>query len=334
MKTTEMKQRRLGQGGPTVSVVGYGAMSFSDFYGPATDEGSKAILNACVELGITHIDTANAYGNGRSETVIGQWLKARGGQPPFTIATKVGITRDPDQRFKNDAAHMQNALEASLTRLGVEAIDLYYVHRRDTRFEIEEVANTMAGFVKSGKVRAIGFSEIAPSSLRRAHSVHPVAAVQSEYSLSTRAPELGLVQACAEIGASLVAFSPVGRGLLTDRPHQADAIQQMGWMKVNPRFIEPNLAENLKNNARFRELAADLGVAAASLAIAWLTHRGDHILPIPGTRNVNHLKEDVAGGGLELSAEDLARIDAVLPVGWAHGDRYSVNQWAGPERFC
>lgn len=249
MKTTKMKQRRLSRNGPTVSAVGYGAMSFSDFYGPATDAVSMRILDACVDLGVTHVDTANAYGNGRSEKVIGQWLKARGGHPPFTIATKGGITRDPDQRLKNDAAHMQDALEASLTRLGVEAIDLYYVHRRDTRFEIEEVADTMAGFVKSGKVRAIGFSEIAPSSLHRAHSVHPVAAVQSEYSLSTRAPELGLVQTCAEIGASLVAFSPVGRGLLTDRPHRADAIQQMGWMKVNPRFIEPNLAANLEYNA-------------------------------------------------------------------------------------
>ena len=203
MRQADMKQRKLGQNGPTVSVVGYGAMSFSDFYGPATDEGSMQILDACVELGVTHVDTADAYGNGRSESVIGQWLKARGGDAPFTIATKVGITSDPNQRLKNDAEHMRDALDASLMRLGVEAIDLYYVHRRDTRFEIEEVTETMAGFVKAGKVKAIGFSEIAPSSLRRAHAVHPVAAVQSEYSLSTRAPELGLVQACDDIGASL-----------------------------------------------------------------------------------------------------------------------------------
>jgi aryl-alcohol dehydrogenase-like predicted oxidoreductase len=334
MRTTEMKQRRLGPDGPQVSVVGYGSMSFSDFYGPATDEGSMAILDACVDLGITHVDTADAYGGGRAETVIGKWLKARGGEAPFTIATKVGITSDPDQRLKNDPAHMQAALEASLKRLGVEAIDLYYVHRRDTRYEIEEVTETMAGFVKAGKVKAIGFSEIAPSSLRRAQAVHPVAAVQSEYSLATRAPELGLVQTCAEFGASLVAFSPVGRAILTDRPHRAETIKDIGWMKGNPRFIEPNLSANLAYNARFRELAADMGVAAASLAIAWLTHQGDHILPIPGTRKIEHLKEVAAGGCLELSEEDLARIDAVLPVGWAHGDRYSVAQWAGPERYC
>lgn len=191
----------------------------------------------------------------------------------------------------------------------------------------------MAGFVKAGKVKAIGFSEIAPSSLRRAHAVHPVTAVQSEYSLSTRAPELGLVQYCAEIGASLVAFSPVGRGLLTDRPHAAEAVEQMGWMKSNPRFTGRNLVENLVYNAKFRELAADMGVAAASLAIAWLTHQGDHVLPIPGTRNIDHLKELAAGGSLDLSSDDLARIEEVLPVGWAHGDRYSVAQWTGPERY-
>lgn len=334
MNKTEMKQRKLGQNGPMVSVVGYGAMSFSDFYGPATDEGSMRILDACVDLGVTHIDTANVYGMGRSEEVIGKWLKARGGQAPFTLATKVGITRDPDRRLNNDPDQMQEALDASLTRLGVEAIDLYYVHRRDTLHEIEDVTGTMADFVKAGKVKAIGFSEIAPSSLRRAHAVHPIAAVQSEYSLSTRAPELGLVQACAEIGASLVAFSPVGRGLLTDRPHGAETVETLAWMKSNPRFIEPNLSANLEYSAKFQALAADMGVAAASLAIAWLTHQGDHVLPIPGTRSVDHLKEVVAGGCLDLSEDDLARIEAVLPVGWAHGDRYSVAQWAGPERFC
>lgn len=329
-----MKTRKLGQNGPEVGVVGYGAMSFSDFYGPATDEGSMAVLDACLDLGLTHIDTANVYGMGRSETVIGNWLKKRGGDNPFKIATKCGITRDPDQRLNNDPEHMAHTLNESLKRLGVEAIDLYYVHRRDTRFEIEEVTETLAGFVKEGKIKAIGFSEIAPSSLRRAHTVHPVAAVQSEYSLSTRSPEMGLVQTCAELGVSLVAFSPVGRALLTDRPHMADAVQEMAWMKGNPRFNEPNITHNLSYNARFRALAADMGVPAATLAIAWLIHQGDHILPIPGTRQVDHLREVAAGAGLDLSKEDLVRIEKVLPIGWAHGDRYSVAQWAGPERYC
>ncbi len=329
-----MKQRKFGQNGSSVGVVGYGAMSFTDFYGPATDEGSMEILDACEELGITHIDTSNAYGMGRSEQVIGNWLKRRGGESPFTIATKGSITREPGRRFNNDPEHLHEALDASLMRLGVEAVDLYYVHRREPAIEIEVVTEAMASFVKAGKIKAIGFSEIAPTSLRRAHAVHPVAAVQSEYSLSTRSPEMGLVQTCAEIGASLVAFSPLGRGLLTDRPHQADTIPEMDFLKVNPRFNEPNLSANLARNAEFRALAADIGVAAATLAIAWLAHQGDHILPIPGTRHVKHLRELAAGGTLDLSAEDIARVLEVLPIGWAHGDRYSVGQWVGPEKYC
>lgn len=330
-----MKTRKLGQNGPEVGVVGYGAMSFTDFYGPASVDGSMRVLDACVDLGITHIDTADAYGMGKSETIIGNWLKQRGGEVPFTIATKVGITRDADGNrvHRNDPEHLEASLEVSLTRLGVEAIDLYYIHRRDPQIPIEDVAGTLAGFVQAGKIKSIGFSEIAPSSLRRAHAVHPVAAVQSEYSLSTRAPELGLVQTCAELGTALVAFSPVGRGLLTDRPHQAADIENMPFMKINPRFIEPNLGANLAYNAKFRALAADMGVPAATLAVAWVLHRGDHILPIPGTRSVEHLKEVAAAAELSLSQEDIDRIETVLPVGWAHGDRYSVGQWNGPERF-
>lgn len=329
-----MKHRKLGQNGPTVSAVGYGAMSFTDFYGPADDAGSARVLDACLDMGITHLDTANVYGMGRSETVIGTWLKARGGATPFTIATKVGITGDPDKRVRNDAAHLQASLEASLTRLGVEAIDLYYVHRREPDFEIEEVTDVLAGFVKAGKVKSIGYSEIAPSSLRRAHAVHPIAAVQSEYSLSTRSPELGLLQTCAELGTSLVAFSPVGRALLTDRPHDADAVSGMPFLKVNPRFIEPNLSANLGYNAQFRALAADMGLPAASLAIAWVLHQGEQVIAIPGTRHISHLAELAKGGEMVLSAEDIPRIEAVLPVGWAHGDRYSKAQWEAPERYC
>ncbi|MEM7059169.1 MAG: aldo/keto reductase [Pseudomonadota bacterium] len=329
-----MKQRKLGQDGPMVSVVGYGAMSFTNFYGPATDEGSMAVLDACVDLGITHIDTSNVYGMGRSETVIGDWLKKRGGETPFTIATKGGITREPGRRFNNDSNHLAEALDASLARLGVEAVDLYYVHRREQDYEIEEVTEALAGFVKAGKTKAIGFSEIAPSSLRRAHAVHPVAAVQSEYSLSVRSPEMGLVQTCAELGASLVAFSPVGRAILTDRPHSAEQAGELDFLKANPRFMGRNHAENLAITDGFRALAAEMGVAAATLAIAWLVHQGDHILPIPGTRHVKHLEEVAAGGSLDLTVEALARIEAVLPIGWAHGDRYNNTQWMGPERYC
>ena len=329
-----MKHRQLGTSGPSVSVVGYGAMSFTDFYGPAQDDSSLRMLDQCLDRGITHLDTSNVYGMGRSETVIGQWLKARGGENPFVIASKVGITRDPERRFKNDPAHMAQELDGSLARLGVEAIDLYYVHRREASIPIEEVTETLAGFVKAGKIKAIGFSEIAPSSLRRANAVHPVAAVQSEYSLWTRSPEMGLVQTCAELGVALVAFSPVGRGMLTDRPHDRAAAAQMPFLENSPRFMEPNISTHIALSAPFRALAAEMGTTAAALAIAWVIHKGDHIIPIPGTRHVSHLEELVEGGKLELSAEDMARIEAVLPIGWAHGDRYSVGQWEGPERYC
>lgn len=328
-----MRQCQLGAGGPSVSVLGYGAMSFSDFYGPATDAGSWRILDACVDLGITHIDTSNVYGQGRSESRIGAWLKRRGGEPPFRIATKVGIQRDPERRFNNDPDHLAAELDGSLERLGVDCIDLYYIHRRDRSHEIETVTETLAGFIKAGKVRAIGYSEIAPASLRRASAIHPIAAVQSEYSLQTRSPELGLVQTCAELGTALVAFSPVGRGLLTDRPHDQAQIQSIPFLKSNPRFMEPNHGANLTRTAEFRALAADMSVPAAALAIAWLCSRGDHVLPIPGTRSVEHLEECVRGAELVLAAADIERIEAVLPVGWCHGDRYTTAQWEGPERW-
>ncbi len=334
-----MEQRKLGADGPTVSAVGVGAMSFTDFYGPTTEAESHAILTAALDLGIDHLDTSNVYGMGRSETAIGSFLSRQGKRAGelFRIATKAGIRRDPEtgkRSFDNTAAHLEAELDASLTRLGVEAVDLFYVHRRDPSLPIEEVTARLAGFVRAGKIKAFGYSEIAPSSLRRAAAVHPVAAVQSEYSLATRAPELGLVQACEDLGTALVAFSPVGRGLLTDRPPTPESVALSAFMKVNPRFLEPNLAANLKLSDRLRALATEMGVATASLAIAWLRHKSPAVISIPGTRSVAHLRELAAGGSLDLSAVDMARIEAALPVGWAHGDRYADAQWIGPERYC
>ncbi|MEM7522963.1 MAG: aldo/keto reductase [Pseudomonadota bacterium] len=331
-----MKTTKLGQNGPTIGAVGYGAMSFADFYGPATDEGSMTILDACLELGIDHIDTSNVYGMGRSETVIGQWLTARGGENPFVIATKASITRNADgvRVFDNSRAHLEAELDASLGKLCVDAVDLFYVHRRDAETPIEEVTETLAALVKAGKCKSFGYSEIAPSSLRRAHAVHPVAAVQSEYSLSTRSPEMGLVQTCAELGTALVAFSPVGRGFLTDRPPSPEKAAGLEFLKVNPRFQSPNIEANLATLAAFRTVAAEMETTAATLAIAWLLAQGDHVIPIPGTRHVKHLEEVAKAGDLTLSADDVARIEAALPIGWAHGDRYSAGQWVGPERYC
>lgn len=333
-----MQQRKLGQLGAPVSAVGYGAMSFTDFYGPATEESSQAILARCVDLGITHLDTSNAYGLGKSENRIGAFLARQGKQARdfFKIATKAGITRDADgkRRFDNSPEHLRESLDASLRRLGVEQVELFYVHRRDPARPIEEVAETLAELVKSGKTRQVGFSEIAPTQLALAQAVAPVGAVQSEYSLSTRSPEMGLVQKTAEVGASLVAFSPVGRALLTDAPIDYETCRNLDFMKVNPRFQAPNHERNIQATAPFRALAAEMGRRASSLAIAWLLHQGDHILPIPGTRSVAHLDELAAGADIALSETDLAMIGKVLPIGWCHGDRYAVGQWVGPEKYC
>ncbi len=329
-----MKSRELGQSNVEVSAIGYGAMSLSSFWGAITQEDANRLLDACLDYGITHIDTADVYGMGCSETLIGDWLRMRKGPVPFTIASKVGITRDPEHRFNNDPKHMAVSLDGSLKRLGLDALDLYYVHRRDTRYDIEEVTDTLVSFKKAGKIKGIGFSEIAPSSLRRASAVHPIDAVQSEYSLSTRSPELGLVQTCAELGTSLVAFSPVGRSLLTNRPHQRCDVEDLIWAAGNPRFQEPNLGYNHRYNSKFCALAREMGFPAASLAIAWLLMQGVHVLPIPGTQKVEHLEELVIGAEISLTDEDVDRIETVLPMGWAHGDRYSVQQWAGPERYC
>ncbi|KMK68963.1 aldo/keto reductase [Puniceibacterium sp. IMCC21224] len=330
-----MKSRTLGAGGSEVSAVGLGAMNISGFYGAATEGQAFALFDRAQELGVDHLDTSNAYGNGHSEETIGRYFKDRGAV--FRIATKAGICRDPNtgaRYFDNSAKHLTDSLEASLVRLGVECVDLFYVHRRDASRPIEEVTETLAGLVRTGKARAFGFSEIAPASLRRAAAIHPVAAVQSEYSLATRAPDLGLVQACAALGTTLVAFSPVGRGLLTDTPPNRARAMESGFLKDNPRFIEPNMTANLAATDRLRRLAAEMGLPAATLSIAWLLAQGGHILPIPGTRNPDHLAEAVRGATLDLSATDLARIEEALPVGWAHGDRYSESQWNGPECYC
>ena len=332
-----MEKRNLGR--DRVAAVGLGAMSFAGVYGATTEEVSHATLAAMLDLGMDHVDTSNIYGMGVSEEVIGRFLarqgKARG--KLFHIATKAAIRvdRDANRRwFDNSAEHLTSELEGSLKRLGLETVDLFYVHRRDRTVPIEEVTGTLAGLVAAGKVRAFGFSEIAPTTLYRAAREHPVAAVQSEYSLATRAPELGLIQACEALGTTLVAFSPLGRGLITDTPPDAERVAASDFLRANPRFETGNLARNLAATEDFRRLAADMGTTASGLAIAWLLARGPGVVPIPGTRSPEHLKELAAGAALELDAADIARVETVLPVGWCHGDRYSDAQWTGPERFC
>lgn len=332
-----MDKRQLGNTGTRVSAIGIGALSFSDFYGPTDTDKSHAILSAALDMGIDHLDTSNVYGAGLSEERIGSFLAKQGpGRSSlFKIATKGGIRRKEGggNGFDNSPEHIAEELDKSLKRLGVETIELYYMHRRDPNFSVEDVTEMLAGFVNAGKIKQFGFSEIAPTTLARAAAVHPVGAVQSEYSLSTRSPELGLVQKTAETGTTFVAFSPVGRSLLTDTPHTRDKAETMAFLANNPRFIEPNLGYNISATENLRKWAADKGVKTSSLAIAWLLHQGDHIVPIPGTRSTEHLAELARGTELKLSVSDLEEIEGILPVGWAHGDRYSEAQWVGPEKY-
>lgn len=330
-----MKTTTLGKDGPALSQFGIGAMSFAGIYGDATEAESHAVLDACRDAGVTHIDTANVYGNGRSEEITGAWFASRAGsRDDMVIATKAGITGQADRRFNNDPDYLEAELDKSLARLGTDHVDLFYIHRYDRAHSPEELGGTLKRLIDTGKTRAVGLSEVAPSTLRRVSKECPVAAVQSEYSLSTRAPELGMIQTCAELGSALVAFSPVGRAFLTDAPFTYDHAQSMAFTKGNPRFMAPNYAANTEATDRFRALAAEMGEPAAALAIAWTIAQGDHVIPIPGTKNTAHLAELIRGTELDLSEDDLLRIEIALPVGWAHGDRYNAAQWEGPERYC
>ena len=333
------KYRKLGNTSKEIFPIGLGAMSFTDFYGNCEEHQAAEVLNTCLDLGVNHIDTANVYGMGLSEERIGNFLSSNGQSSKnfFSIATKASIHRDPDtgeRSFNNEGKHLESELDKSLKRLGVECVDLFYIHRRDNKFQIEEVVTSLSNLIKKGKTKSIGFSEIAPSSLIRASKIHQIDAVQSEYSLSTRSVEMGLLQTCKQLNTSLVAFSPVGRTLLTDRPLSFEAANRLPFLTANPRFLEPNYSENIKITNRFRAFAKELNVSSAALSIAWLLSKGEHVIPIPGTRSKKHLEELVAGTEIDITSEIINKIEEILPIGWAHGERYSKAQWIGPELYC
>jgi len=330
-----VQTRQLGKDGPVVGAIGLGCWSFAGAYGPTDEAESHATLARALDLGVDFLDTANVYGNGISEKTIGSFIKDHPDR--FKIATKGGIHRPPGtttRTFDNSPEHLREALEQSLRNLGVECVDLYYIHRREADRPIEDVVETLARFKAEGKIKGIGFSEIAPSSLRRAHAVHPVTAVQSEYSLSTRLPEMGMIETCRELGVGFVPFSPLGRGLFAPEAPDPATFGDLDFRKKNPRFIPPSYACNLAAVAPFKACAADLGVTSSQLAIAWVLHQGDHLIPIPGTRSAAHLEDLAAAASLKLSDDDLAEIGRLLPRGFAHGDRYSEAQLAGAERYC
>jgi aryl-alcohol dehydrogenase-like predicted oxidoreductase len=329
-----MKQRRLGKDGPLVDEVGFGAMSIAGAFGPADPETSRKALDCVFAQDRPHIDTALIYGPFISETLIGEHLKKHpAAKNRVSIATKGGIVPHP-RGVSNEAAFMRECLEGSLKRLGVDHVDLYYVHRRDHAVPIEDVMETMASFKREGKIGGIGLSEIAPSTLERASKVHHVAAVQNEYSLWTRLPELGLLQACRRLGTALVAFSPVARGVMTDVIVDPVKMPDTEWRKAMPRFQEPNYAFNMAYIDRLKTFARNRGWTPAALANAWVLAQGDHIIPIPGTRTAEHHAENLKASEIVLSAADLAEIEKVLPAGFAHGNRYSVEQQGSAEQYC
>lgn len=317
--------------GRSVGAVGLGCMSFGGIYGGTDEEASLACLAEAVALGVDHWDVAEIYGEGVSETVMGKFLSQH--RADVSIATKAGIYQKPSRHFRNDADALRRSLEGSLTRLGRDRVELFYIHRREAERPIEEVMETLVGFIEEGLIGSIGLSEVAPATLRRASAVHPVAAVQSEYSLWSRQPELGLIRACAELGTTFVAFSPLGRGIFADAfPDTAD-FPPGDFRSVNPRFMEPNYTANKAAIAGFRDWCRARGWSVPAVAVAWTLHRGDHVLPIPGTRSAAHLRALAQAAEISLTHDELAEIEAVLPAGFAHGARYADAQWGGVEQY-
>lgn len=327
-----MQRRQLGPDGPMVGAVALGTMNFVGAYGPADPDESLRCMAACVEMGVDHFDTSNVYGMGRAEELLSRFLKHH--RKSVVLASKCGITRNPVHPFDNSPAYMRQELEGSLRRLGVDHLDLYYLHRHEAARPIEDIMDTLLKFRDEGKIGAIGLSEIAPSTLERATAVGPVAAVQSEYSLWTRQPELGILQGCARQDAALVAFSPVGRGVFCDTLPDPAEFGEGDIRRRIPRFDNENWPRNMIRLRRFCEYAHDNGHSPATLAIAWVLSRDSHVIALPGSRSIAHMQENARGGTIALTPDQLVEIERILPVGWAHGPRYGEELSKGPESYC
>ena len=319
----------------SVSALGLGCMGMSEFYGATDDTQSLATLEAAFELGVTLYDTADMYGSGHNEQLLGRFLQGRRGQ--VRVATKFGLVREPGRYARevdNSPAYIRRACEASLKRLGVEHIDLYYMHRLNlAQTPLAESVGALAELVREGKIGAIGLCEVSPDTLRAAAAVHPIAAVQSEYSLWTRDPEQGVLQACAEVGAAFCAYSPLGRGFLTGKVADASLHDASDARSFNPRFAAANMKSNQRIVDTVRAIAAEKGCTPAQLALAWLLAQGGAgrpaIVPIPGTKRIAYLRDNLGALEVALSAAELARIAAALPPGMAAGARYSEEGMKG-----
>lgn len=319
-----MKKRTLGTEGLEVSEQGLGCMGMSEFYGATDETESLATLNRALELGIDFFDTSDAYGPYKNEELLGKAFRTR--RDDVIIATKFAIRRDPSDPAKRSIdgrpEYVREACDASLRRLGIERIDLYYQHRVDVNVPIEDTVGAMAELVHAGKVRYVGLSEAAPETIRRAHAVHPISALQTEYSLWSRDPEDEILATVRELGIGFVAYSPLGRGFLTGQIKSFDDLAADDYRRYSPRFRGENFARNLELVERVREVAREKGVTPGQLALAWVLAQGSDIVPIPGTKRRTYLEENAAASELELSAADLARLDELSPKGIAAGDRY------------
>ncbi|GAA4576671.1 aldo/keto reductase [Micromonospora coerulea] len=326
-----MIRRRVGATGPEVSAIGLGCMGMSFAYGGADDAESTRTLHRALDLGVNHLDTADMYGFGANERLLAPVVRAR--RDEVFLATKFGNrtsgdsfggTGTPGAYVDSSAAWAREACDASLSRLGVDTIDLYYLHRRNPQTPIEETVGALADLVAAGKVRFIGLSEVSPRTLRAAHAVHPISAVQMEYSLFSRDVEGEMLATCRELGVSLVAYSPVGRGLLTGAITSRDQLAPDDWRTTVPRFAEDNLAANLRLVDAVRTVAGEIGCTPAEAALAWLLAQGEDILPIPGTKRVRYLEENAAAMDVALTAAQRARLSEAVPAGAVAGERYTA----------
>lgn len=329
-----MLRRPLGKTGATVSAIGLGCMGMSEFYGPGNDQQSLETLATALDRGIDFLDTADMYGCGHNEELLGRFLKGR--RERVVLATKFGIVRNPqvptERRIDNSPQYVRQACDASLRRLGIDTIDLYYIHRRDPSVPIEDTVGAMAELVTAGKVRYLGLSEVAPETLRRAHAVHPITAIQSEYSLWTREPERQMLATCRELGATFVAYSPLGRAFLTGTVRNEESFAPGDFRRSNPRFQGEALRKNLRLVEGLAEVAKKRGATSGQIALAWLLSKHSDVVPIPGTKRPHYVIENAAAADIKLTSAEIAALDRLFDPDAVAGDRYASDRMTNIEK--